>query len=127
MCKGVDVRLKSGSADAFVNREPDVPAAFAPITAGRFIALRALNEQIDAYDRQLEKVIETTFPEAQRGRQVRGLSSAWSTRRDQSGAIDKQLGIGKTGYGLRKSAWPSPGSTWCGHDFSVTNSPEDCA
>lgn len=30
-------------------------------------------------------------------------------------------------YGHRENAWPSPGSTWCSHDFSVTNSPEDCA
>lgn len=30
-------------------------------------------------------------------------------------------------YGHRTGAWPSPGSTWCSHDFAVTNSPEDCS
>ena len=123
MCKGVGTRLKSGSADAFVNREPDVPAALAPITAGMFIALRALNEQVAAYDAQLETMLETSFPEPLRVKQVRGVGPVTALafvltledpsryrdgrtapaflgllpRRDQSGANHKQLGISKTG------------------------------
>ena len=35
--------------------------------------IRALNEQITGYDKQLEPMIETSFPEARRVRQVRGV------------------------------------------------------
>ena len=123
LCKGVGVRLKSGSADGFVNREPDVPTELAPATAGMFVAIRAMNEQIKVYDDQLEVMLETTFPEARRVKQVRGVGPVTALafvltledpsrfpdgrtaaaylglvpRRDQSGAIDKQLGISKTG------------------------------
>ena len=85
--------------------------------------IRALNEQITGYDKQFEPMIETSFPEARRVRQVRGVGPVTALafvlaledpsrfrdgrtaaaflglvpRRDQSGAIDKQLGISKTG------------------------------
>lgn len=126
MCKGVGMRLKSRSADAFVHHEPDVPAELAPITAGMFTALRTLNEQVAAYDAQLETMLETSFREALRVKQVRGVGPITALvfvltledpsqfpdgrtaaaflglvpRRDQSGAIDKQLGISKTGTTL---------------------------
>ena len=123
MCKGVGARLKSGGADAFVHREMDVPVALQAATGGIFAVIRALNEQITGYDKQFEPMIETSFPEARRVRQVRGVGPVTALafvlaledpsrfrdgrtaaaflglvpRRDQSGAIDKQLGISKTG------------------------------
>ena len=123
MCKGAGCRLRSGAADAFANREAEVPADLAPATAGLFAAIRALDEQIRAYDDQLAEMGETTFPEAKRVMQVRGVGPVTALafvltledpgrfpdgrtaaaylglvpRRDQSGAVDKQLGISKTG------------------------------
>ena len=123
MCKGVGARLKSGGADAFVHREEDVPAVLAPATGGLFAVLRILNEQIRAYDMTFTSMIESSFPEARRVNQVRGVGPVTSLafvlaledpsrfgdgrtaaaflglvpRRDQSGAIDTQLGISKTG------------------------------
>jgi transposase len=123
MCKGVGARLKSGGADGFASREAEVPEVLAPATAGLFAALRVLNEQIAAYDTQLEVMLETQFPEGRLVRQVRGVGPVTALafvltiedpkrfpdgrtaaaylglvpRRDQSGAVDKQLGISKTG------------------------------
>lgn len=123
MCKGVGARLKSGGADAFVHREPDVPTELEAANGGLFAVIRVLNEQITAYDHAFEAMIETSFPEARRVRQVRGVGPVTALafvlaledparfrdgrtaaaflglvpRRDQSGAIDKQLGISKTG------------------------------
>jgi hypothetical protein len=73
MCKGVGARLKSGGADAFVHREMDVPVVLQAATGGIFAVIRALNEQITGYDKQFEPMIETSFPEAPRVRQVRGV------------------------------------------------------
>ena len=128
LCKGVGARLKGGSADAFANRESEVPPSLAAATAGLFAAIRVLTEQIDSYDKQLESMIESTFPEARRVRQVRGVGPVTALafvltledparfpdgrtaaaylglvpRRDQSGAVDKQLGISKTGSSLTR-------------------------
>jgi len=115
--------LKSGGADAFVHRELEVPPVLQAATGGIFAVIRTLNEQITGYDKQFETMIETSFPEARRVRQVRGVGPVTALalvlaledparfrdgrtaaaflglvpRRDQSGAIDKQLGISKTG------------------------------
>ena len=123
MCKGVGARLKSGSADGFGGREADVPPELAPATTGMFVGIRALTEQIGIFDEQLGTMVETDFPDAQRVKQIRGVgpvsalafvlaleeparfpngrtAAAWLglvPRRDQSGAVDKQLGISKTG------------------------------
>lgn len=123
MCKGVGARMKSGGAAGFAQREAEVPEALLPATAGLFAAMRVLNEQIAVYDGKLEVMLETRFPEGRLVRQVRGVGPVTALafvltiedpkrfpdgrtaaaylglapRRDQSGAIDKQLGISKTG------------------------------
>lgn len=123
MCKGAGCRLRSCAADAFAKREAEMPAELAPATAGLFAAIRSLDEQIRLYDAQLAEMAETTFPETQRVLQVRGVGPVTALafvltledparfrdgrtaaaylglvpRRDQSGEVDKQLGISKTG------------------------------
>jgi len=123
MCKGAGCRLRSCAADAFAKRGAEMPAELAPATAGLFAAIRSLDEQIRLYDAQLAEMAETTFPETQRVLQVRGVGPVTALalvltledparfrdgrtaaaylglvpRRDQSGEVDKQLGISKTG------------------------------
>ena len=126
MAKGMGHRLKRGSAEGFVHRAAEVPAALAPAVTGLFAVLGTLNEQIAAYDAQLERMVEETFPEAQRPKQIRGVGPVTALafvltledakrfpngrtaaaflglapKRDQSGSIDRQLGISKTGSNL---------------------------
>jgi transposase len=126
MAKAFGGRLKKGTADGFVQREAELPATLAPATTGLFAVLRSLNEQISAYDTELTRMIETSFPEALRVQQVRGVGPVTALafvltledpnrfpdgrtaaafiglvpKRDQSGAIDRQLRISKTGNGL---------------------------
>ena len=123
MAKGMGKRLKTGAAQGFAMREAEVPAALAPSVTGLFLILRTLNEEIAAYDEQLDTMIEETFPEAQKVQQIRGVGPVTALafvltledparfpdgrtaaaflglvpRRDQSGNIDRQLGISKTG------------------------------
>jgi transposase len=123
MSKAMGVRLKRGSAQGFALREAEVPPALAPSVTGLFVVLRALNEQIAAYDAQLGAMIDTSFPEARRVLQIRGVGPVTALafvltledpalfadgrtaaaylglvpRRDQSGACDRQLAISKTG------------------------------
>ncbi len=126
MAKSLGVRLQRGSAEGFVLREAEVPDELAPAVAGLFAVLRTLNEQIAAYDDQLKQMVKVTFPEAQRLCQVHGVGPVTALafvltledparfpngrtaaaflglvpRRDQSGAIDRQLRISKTGSNL---------------------------
>ena len=126
MAKAMGVRLKRGSAEGFVNREAESPEGLRPAVTGLFTVLRALNEQIAAYDDELARMVEETFPEAQRPKQVRGVGPVTALAfvltledpkrfpdgrtaaaflglvpgRDQSGAIDRQLRISKTGSNL---------------------------
>jgi transposase len=126
MAKALGHRLKKGTAEGFVKREAEVPAELVPAVGGLFVVLHTLNAQIAAYDLQLERLIESSFPEAKRPKQVRGVGPVTALafvltledpqrfpngrtaaafiglapRRDQSGTIDRQLRISKTGSNL---------------------------
>lgn len=123
--KSDGARLRKCHTAAFVNLESDVPESIRPFTAPMFVALRSLNEQITAYDAQLEALAEH-FPEVRYVKQVQGVGTITALafvlvigapkrfpdartaaaylglvpRQDQSGRIDKSLGISKTGNGF---------------------------
>ena len=126
MAKAAGVRLKRGSAQSFALRAEEVPPGLLPAVTGLFTVLETLNAQIADYDQQLKEMLEKSFPEAQRVNQVRGVGPVTSLafvltletpdrfpngrtaaaflglapRRDQSGEIDRQLRISKTGSNL---------------------------
>lgn len=126
LVKSTGERMKKSTPAAFATLENDVPEALRTATAPVFATLRVLNRQIDAAEDQLEQIATVEFPDALYVRQVPGIGLVTSValvlaigdpgrfstsrdvgayfglvpRRDQSGTLDKSLGISKTGNEL---------------------------
>lgn len=124
--KSIGFRFTKGTVEGFANREAEVPEALASTVTPLFTLLRCFNEQIAGYDAQVEDMAKRLFPEAQRVQQVHGVGAVTALafvlvletparfpngraaaafvglvpRRDQSGKVDRQLPISKTGSSL---------------------------
>lgn len=124
--KSLGIRLKSVSTSAFANNArkqlADQPEILRLIDS-TLIILDALNEQLKRLDKQIVELIDRKYPAAQQLRKIPGVGPITSLafvlhisnpesfnkprdvgaylglvpRRDQSGKIDKQLPISKTG------------------------------
>jgi transposase len=123
LAKSMGFRYKRTTAEGFARQEVQTPSALAPAVAPLFSLVRSFNEQVKAYDAQLEEMAERHFPETRHLLQVHGVGPVTALayvlviedpmrfpngrtaaaylglvpRRDQSGTSDKQLGISKTG------------------------------
>lgn len=124
--KSFGERLPACSTGSFVKRVAEsIPEALRPALEPHLRILEHLNQEIAAYDRQVERLGSTKYPETERLRQVKGvggltalcylltLSNAGRFRRsrnvgayvglaprkDASGESDPQRGITKAGNG----------------------------
>lgn len=126
LAKSVGHRLPSASAEAFARKAREglpenLEAALVPLLE----VVAKLNEQIKGFDRQVEEMAKTQYPQAARLSTVPGVGALTSVayvltvadpsrfersrevgpylglvpRQDQSGSIDKQLHITKAGDG----------------------------
>ncbi len=127
LAKSIGCRYPSGgTTEGFYRMEEATPPELVPAVTPLFAVIRTFNEQIKVYDAHLEAMFEDSFPEAKRLRQVNGVGPVTSLafvltledpkrfhngrtaaafiglvpRRDQSGAVDRQLPISKTGNGM---------------------------
>jgi transposase len=72
--KALGQRLPSCAADVFARRVRDaIPAALGPALLPLLDEIAALTERIHAYDRGIEQVADTRYPETARLRQVAGV------------------------------------------------------
>lgn len=116
-------RLPSSSAEAFPRLAESIPARLQPVLVPLLGVIERLSEQIAAYDREMERLCDEVYPETELLRQVHGVGPIVSLafvatledhrrfrnsravgrylglvpRQDQSGAVDKQLRITKSG------------------------------
>lgn len=125
--KSLGLRLLSPSTSAFAKYArthlEEKEAGVLPIIEPTLQVLDTINAQIRALDRQIETLCEESYPKTQRLRQIPGVGPITSLayvliigdaerfknsrdvgpylglvpKRDQSGALDKQLAISKTG------------------------------
>ena len=127
LAKSIGCRYpSSGTTEGFHRMEAATPPELVPAVTPLFAVIRTFNEQIKVYDAHLEAMFEDPFPEAKRLRQVNGVGPVTSLafvltledpkrfhngraaaaflglvpRRDQSGEVDRQLPISKTGNGM---------------------------
>ena len=123
LVKSVGARLPSCSADSFAKKAAEaVPELLQPAVAPLLTTVAQLTQQIQAYDRCVQTLV-TCYPEAARLQVIVGVGPLTTMaylltiddpgrfrksryvgpflglvpRRDQSGAIDKRLGIHKRG------------------------------
>lgn len=122
-CKTTGVHLKSGDAASFDARQDEIPEGLEMATDGLFRVLESINTEITAYDTQLAETARRDYPVTEQLQQVHGVGPITSLafvlilgdvrrfsngrraaayvglapRQDQSGAIDRQLGITKAG------------------------------
>lgn len=128
--KATGARLSASSAETFVTRAtPDVPPLLLPAVAPVLAMITTLTQQIRAYDAQIQTLIATTYPVAQRLQQPKGVGPLTALafvllvddptrfkqsrtvgayfglvpKLDESSTATPQLGITKTGdeYGRR--------------------------
>lgn len=126
LAKSMGHRLPSASAEAFARKaSAELPEYLEASILPLIEVVAKLTEQIKAFDRALEEMAQTMYPETQRMRSVPGVGPLTSLayvltladpdrfersrevgpylglvpRQDQSGAIDKQLHITKAGDG----------------------------
>lgn len=123
LCKAGGHPIRRGNSRTFVKRENEVDESLRPGVSGLFVALRTINEQIDAYDKQIEEIAARDFPESALVDQVHGVGPITALafvlvmedaarfrngrfaaaylglvpRQDRSGSLDPQLGISKSG------------------------------
>lgn len=124
--KSLGIRLKSVSTEAFANnarRQLQEQPEILTLISAPLIILDTLNEQIKSLDKQIEQLIALKYPAAQHLQKIPGIGPITSLafvlhvsdpdrfenlrdvgaylglvpRRDQSGKMDKQLSISKTG------------------------------
>jgi len=124
--KSLGIRLKSVSSNAFANnarKQLQEQPEILNLIHSALTILDSLNEQIKNLDKQIEQLIALKYPAAQHLQQIPGVGSITSLafilhisdpnrfknprdvgaylglvpRRDQSGKMDKQLSISKTG------------------------------
>lgn len=122
--KTVGERLPACSTESFAKRcEAHVPKELWPALEAIFQTIAQISEQIRILDKKIEQLCGEQYPEAQRLRQVPGVGPitalayilsiddptrfkksrqvgpyiGLTPRRDQSGAVDKQLHISKAG------------------------------
>ncbi len=122
--KGSGTRLPSCSADSFSKKvNAAIPEALQPAVDPILDTIASLTRQIRSYDRQIEALCDTRYPEARSLRQIPGVGALTALafvltledparfarsrevgpalglvpRRDQSGDRDPQLSITKTG------------------------------
>lgn len=126
LSKAMGFRFKRTTAEGFARQEGTTPDALRPAVTPLFALLRTFNDQVKAYDQQLEVMAERDFPETRHLLQVHGVGPVTALafvlviedptrfrsgrtaaaflglvpRRDQSGSCDRQLGISKTGNGF---------------------------
>jgi len=122
-CKSVGLRLQSTAPTALAKLQSDIPAPLRDCLAPLFALVSFVNGQIHDLDTQLQDIAERDYPVTQRLQTVKGVGPVTSLafvlvlgqferfpsgrhaaaylglvpRQDQSGAIDRQLGISKTG------------------------------
>lgn len=123
LSKGMGVRLPKGTTEGAPDFELLIPESLQPATNGLVLAVRAQSELIKTYDGQLKAMCTDDFPDTARLLQVRGVGPVTALafvltlespshfpngrtaaaylglapRRDQSGMVDKELGISKVG------------------------------
>jgi transposase len=127
MLKSLGVRLASPSTPTFAKHArtqlAEKDATLLPIIESTLQVLETLHEKIRELDHQIEQLCEQAYPQTQRLRQIPGVGPITALsyaliisdaqrfkssrdvgpylglvpRRDQSGALDKQLAISKTG------------------------------
>jgi transposase len=117
-------RLPSCSTEAFVNQTKDLlPEALRGALAPMVGQIDQLTKMIAAYDREVDKLVQTRYPEVERLTQIRGVGAltgltyvlvledaqrfrtsrsvgaflGLTSKRDQSGQSDPQCGITKRG------------------------------
>jgi transposase len=121
--KSYGSRLQKCSAEKFADVAEEAPDALQPAIGGVLATLRAIDEQIGEYDRQIEAMCAEKYPQTRWLRQVKGVGPVTALtyvltiedvhrfersrdvgaylglvpKRRQSGAQDPQLGISKTG------------------------------
>jgi transposase len=124
LCKSLGVRLPSCAATSFAKKTwPVVPKHVQPNVGGLFSTLHDLNKRIREYDNKVNELSRCRYPETGKLQQVAGVGpltalafvltlddprrfsrsrqvGAWvglTCKRDQSGELDKQLGITRQG------------------------------
>lgn len=128
LAKAIGFRFRKGTTESFVRQEPDIPPVLRPALGPLFAVLSPLNEQIAVFDKRLTEMCEQSFPETRHLLQVHGVGPVTALsvvltiedpnrfpdgrtaaayfglvpRRDQSGAVDRQLRISKTGNGFAR-------------------------
>lgn len=122
--KSLGYRIGGGSAASYLKRlDRDLKSECRPMVEPMIEVLRSLNEQIKFYDRMIEELTATKYPECQRLMQIHGVGPITALcfvlklerperfaklrdvgpylglcpKRDQSGEMDKQLPISKRG------------------------------
>lgn len=121
--KAFGERLPSSSADRFAKIATEIPEPLQPALLPLIESIAQLTQQIRAYDRKIEELSRGRYPETEILRQIPGVGpltalayiltledprryrTSRSTgaylglvpRQDQSGQVDKQLGITKAG------------------------------
>ena len=121
--KSYGSRLEKCGAERFTKVAEGAPEALQPAIGGVVSTLREVDEQIKEYDRQIEEMCTTKYPQTRWLRQVKGVGPVTALtyvltiedvhrfecsrdvgaylglvpKRRQSGAQDPQLGISKTG------------------------------
>jgi len=121
--KAAGHRLPPCSSARFHKLTDDVPSEMGEALAPVMEMVGALTAQIAGFDRKIEQICQESFPETELLRQVKGVGAVTALafvttledpgryktsrsvgpylglvpRRDQSGDVDKQLGITKTG------------------------------
>jgi transposase len=121
--KSYGSRLRKCGAEKFAEVAEEAPDALQPAIGGVVTTLREVNEQIKEYDRQIEEMCASKYPQTRWLRQVKGVGPVTALtyvltiedvtrfeksrdvgaylglvpKRRQSGARDPQLGISKTG------------------------------
>ena len=122
--KSTGARVPAGSASSFPSKAAgSLPEALRPALSPILDTVRALNLEIRSYDRQIEDLCTSKYPECQRLRSIQGVGPITALafvltlenprrfaksrevgpalglvpRRDQSGGQDPQLHITKTG------------------------------
>jgi transposase len=126
LCKSLGVRLPSCSAPSFPTKVwPEVPEHLQDALSQLFMTLQGLNKSIREYENKISELARERYPEVARLEQVTGVGTltalafvltiedpqrfqssrqvgAWlgmTSKQDQSGDTDKQLGITKYGNG----------------------------
>jgi transposase len=124
LAKSLGVRLPKCSTKSFANQvRRDLPEELEPALGGLVDTVGELSRQINEYDREIKRLCRDVYPETALLMQVTGVGEltalafvltledplrflksrsvgaylGLSTRRDQSGKVDKELGITKEG------------------------------